>query len=300
MTEPVIIEAAINGATTKERNPHVPVTPEEIAADALRCFDAGASIVHNHIDRYGTTVAAAAERYLEGWRPILAARPDALVYPTVHFGTSISYEHLIPLAESGLLRLGIVDPGSVNLGSTDAEGLPTGGFVYANSFDAVRRAFEICRAWRLGPSLAIYEPGFLRTTVAWWRAGRLPPGTMVKLYFSTERGLFGAPFGLPPTTKALDAYLEILAPTALPWAVSLAGGDVVNSEVAEAALERGGHLHLGLEFYGGEGEPTNADLVGAAVAACRATGRGVATPAAAARILGLPRTRPAAQMGERT
>ena len=288
MTEPVIIEAAINGATTKEQNPHVPVTPEEIAADSLRCIEAGAAIIHNHIDRYRTTEAEAAARYLEGWRPVLEARPDALVYPTVHFGTTIGYEHLIPLAASGLLRVGIVDPGSVNLGSTDEEGLPSGGFVYANSFDAVRRAFEICRDHRLGPSLAIYEPGFLRATLAWWRAGRLPAGTMVKLYFSTERGLFGAPFGLPPTRTALEAYLELLAPTPLPWAVSVVGGDVTKSDVASAALERGGHLHLGLEFYGGEGQPSNTELVEGAVALCRAAGRPVATPSQAAEILGLP------------
>ena len=45
---PVIIEAAINGIGTKERNPHVPIGPEEIAGCALRCFDAGAAIVHAH------------------------------------------------------------------------------------------------------------------------------------------------------------------------------------------------------------------------------------------------------------
>ena len=48
MTTPVMIEVAVNGVTTKERNPHVPSTPEEIAADAIRCIDAGASIVHIH------------------------------------------------------------------------------------------------------------------------------------------------------------------------------------------------------------------------------------------------------------
>jgi len=288
VTEPAIIEAAINGATTKDRNPHVPVTPEEIAADALRCIESGAAVIHNHIDRTGVSEKEAAERYLEGWRPVLQARPDALVYPTVHFGTAIGYEHLIPLAASGLLRVGIVDPGSVNLGSTDEDGLPVGGFVYANSFDAIARAFEICREHKLGPSLAIYEPGFLRTALAWYRAGRLPAGTMVKLYFSTDRGLFGAPFGLPPTRMALEAYLELLEPTSLPWAVSVVGGDVTKSQVATDALQRGGHLHLGLEFYGGDGQPSNTELVEAAVALCHAAGRPVATPEQAAEILGLP------------
>ena len=46
--QPVLIEAAINGGTTKARNPNVPMTPDEIRADALRCFDAGATIVHAH------------------------------------------------------------------------------------------------------------------------------------------------------------------------------------------------------------------------------------------------------------
>ena len=289
--EPVIIEAAINGATTKERNPNVPRTPEEIAADALATIEAGAAVIHNHIDLGGLSEAEAAERYLEGWRPVLAARPDALLYPTVHFGPPLGYEHLIPRAASGMLRMGLCDPGSVNLGRVDEAGVPTGGIVYANSFEQIGRALDICREQRLGPSLAIYEPGFLRATLAWWRAGRLPAGAMVKLYFSSEQGLTGAPFGLPPTAAALDAYLELLEGCDLPWAVSLAGGDVVASEVALLALERGGHLHLGLEFFGGPRTPTNVELVTEAVALCDKAGRPVATPDQAASILRLPRGR---------
>ena len=291
MPGPVIIEAAINGATSKRVNRHVPVEPDEIAQDALACFEAGAAIVHNHIDLLGVDEAVAAERYLEGWRPVFDQRPDALVYPTVHFGATIGYEHLILLAEAGL-RLGLADPGSVNLGGVDADGVPKGRFVYANSFDAIDRALEICRDYELGPSLAIYEPGFLRAALAWWRAGKLPCGSMFKLYFSTERGYLGAPFGLPPTVTALDAYLEILDGCDVPWAVSCVGGDVVTSAVAQPALERGGHLHLGLEFFGGERTPTNVELVTEAVALCASLGRSVATSDEAAAILGLPRPSP--------
>jgi uncharacterized protein (DUF849 family) len=285
---PVIIEAAINGQTSKERNPNVPRSPEEISADALACIEAGAAIIHNHIDRPVHTETEAAERYLEGWRPVLDSRPDALLYPTIHFGPPMSYEHLVPLAESGLLRIGLTDPGSVNLGGVDAQGVPRGGFVYSNSFENIARAFEICSTHRLGPSLAVYEPGFLRTTLAWWRAGRLPRGAMVKLYFSTEQGLLGAPFGLPPTVKALEAYLEILDGCDLPWAVSVVGGDVTAFEIGRLALRRGGHLHLGLEFYAGPDAPTNADLVMRAVELCLESGRPVATPHQAAEALHLP------------
>ncbi len=286
---PVIIEAAINGVTTKERNPNVPRTPEEISIDALACLEAGAAIIHNHIDLFAVSEEEAAERYLEGWRPVLGARPDALLYPTIHFGSSMNYEHLIPLAESGMVRIGLTDPGSVNLGGVGDDDIPRGSFVYTNSFDVIARGFGICTTHRLGPSLAIYEPGFLRTTLAWWRAGRLPAGAMIKLYFGAERGLLGAPFGLPPTVSALDVYLEMLDGCDLPWAVSVVGGDVTDCEIAPVALERGGHLHLGLEFYGGPGTPTNAELVARAVELCGVAKRPVATPQEAGVILRLPR-----------
>ncbi len=287
---PVIIEVAINGLKSQRDNPHVPVAPAEVAEVALACVEAGAAIVHNHIDRYGLTEQEAAERYLEGWRPVLAERPDALIYPTIHFSDGLSYEHQIPLAASGLSRLGIVDPGSVNLGGVDAAGVPSGGIVYGNSYDTIARAFRICEEHRLGPSMAIYEPGFLQTVVAWWRAGRLPAGSMIKLYFSSDTGYMGAPFGLPPTATALDAYLEILGDCDVPWAVSLVGGDLIASDLAGLALERGGHLHVGLEFYGGDRQPSNVELVTEAVDRCANAGRPVATPDEAAAILGLPRT----------
>src|ERR1700722_19804265 len=70
MAQPAIIEVAINGVTTKERNPNVPRTPDEIATDALACFEAGAAIIHNHIDLTGISEAEAAERYLEAWRGV--------------------------------------------------------------------------------------------------------------------------------------------------------------------------------------------------------------------------------------
>src|SRR6059036_1974004 len=44
----IIIKACLNGARGREQNPNVPWTPAEVAAEAKRCADAGASIVHFH------------------------------------------------------------------------------------------------------------------------------------------------------------------------------------------------------------------------------------------------------------
>ena len=293
---PVIIEAAINGIASKARNPHVPCTPREISADALACLEAGAAIVHNHIDQLGDGAAAAA-RYLEGWRPVLAARPEAVLYPTVGVGADVQarYAHIPLLAAACAMRQSLFDPGSVNLGGIGADGLPGGAvdFVYANSFNDVRHMAALCDAHRLGPSIAIFEPGFLRVVLAYQRAGRLPRGAFVKLYFGGDFDYLGGAgkgvsFGLPPTRAALDAYLEMLAGCDVPWAVAVIGGDVIASGLARLALERGGHLRVGLEDYAGPRQPTNAELVLEAAALARAVGRTVASCEAAARLLNLP------------
>ncbi len=284
---PVIIEAALNGATTKATNPHVPISPEELAADALACLQAGAAIIHVHCSPVGGPDDEVAERYLQTFRQVWAERPDALIYPTINFGTGgLSFGHLRLLSAEGL-RIGVLDPGSANLGRRDDAGLPSGTFVYANSFDRINEIFALHDELQLGPSLAIYEPGFLRTTLMYHRAGRLPQGSMVKLYLSTDRGLMGAPFGLPPTRAGLEAYLEMLDGTGLAWAVSVVGGDLGRSQIAPLALQRGGHLHLGLEFYGGERTPSNVDLVREAAQVCDSAGRPVATCRQAAQLLGL-------------
>lgn len=297
MSTPVVIEAAINGETRPERNPNAPRKPEEIVADVFRCLDAGASIIHAHAEDMQLTGRQGAEGYLAAWRTILAERPGTLWYPTLAIGKDMaeSISHIDVLVEEVGMRLGLCDPGSTNIGGPDEEGLPV-GMVYANSYEDVRTCFAQCERHGLGPSLAIYEPGWLRTVLAFHRAGRLPRGSMVKLYFGADYGLFatrpGVSFGLAPTEHALLAYLDLLEGTGLPWSVSVWGGDLFDTPVARLALERGGHLHVGLEeHFHPERKPTNTEIVEQAVALCREVGRSVASRADAEKILDLPPAR---------
>lgn len=292
--DPVIIEAAINGVGGKGRSPKIPRSPDQITADALACLDAGAAIIHAHNRSLRLVGQAAVDEYVEAWEPVLAERPDALWYPTgvVADTTAERLEHHELLADLGLIRMAFVDPGSANTGWMGDDGLPTGG-TYINTYDHIRAAFEVCERRRLAPAIAIYEPGWLSTTLTYQRAGRLPAGSMVKLYFGDEYGILGrsigVSFGLPPTENALLAYLDMLDGSGLPWSVSVWGGDLMKTPVARLALERGGHLHVGLEeFADPDRQPTNVELVEEAVALCAEAGRPVADCTETARLLRVP------------
>jgi 3-keto-5-aminohexanoate cleavage enzyme len=72
----------------------------------------------------------------------------------------------------------------------------------------------------------------------------------------------------------------------LPWGVAILGGDILDTPIARAALERGGHLRVGLEDdpLG----PPNVEQVQKAVALCAEVGRPLATPEQAREMLGMP------------
>jgi uncharacterized protein (DUF849 family) len=282
---PLIIEASLNGVRTRGENPHVPLAPAEIRADARRCAASGASIIHAHSDDITLTGEAAAAAYLEAWRPLLNERPSMLWYPTFALASEYAARigHIELISREAPLPLMAVDPGSTNIGVPGADGLPTGS-PYVNSYEDISSAFELCERLRLGPMVAIFEPGFLRTALAHHLRGTLPSGALIKLYFGD-----GVSFGLPPTRPALLAYLEMLEGTGLPWAVSVWGGDVLATPIAQLAVERGGHLVVGLEpFADPNRTPTNVELVTEAAALAAKVGRPVAGEAESRALLGLP------------
>ncbi|MBO4254085.1 3-keto-5-aminohexanoate cleavage protein [Streptomyces griseorubiginosus] len=290
----VIVEVAINGGRPKAANPRVPRTPEEISLDTLACLEAGASIVHNHNDdpNFGGTGRHDAEPYLAAWRPVLAQRPDAILYPTMEGGgthTTIKTRtaHLEELAAAGVLKMAIVDMGTTNMGGLDERGVPTASDdLFINTNGDAHYMFDLCRRHQLGPSIGIIEPGSIRVLLAFWRNGLLPQGAMVRLMFGGENALCG----LPPTPAALDLYLELLEPTGLPWSVAIIGGNPLDLPLAAYALERGGHLRIGLED---NPTPTgsNSTLVQQALDLINTTSRPLATTAVTKTVLGLPETR---------
>jgi len=289
---PLIIEASLNGSTSKAKNPHVPYSDDEIVADALACMEAGAALIHNHTDEsiMGGSGELDVERYARPWRKLLSIRNDAILTPTMPVGqegvsVETRYSHVEAMAKEGLLAQGLCDPGTFNMSLLDEEGLfAATTLLYRNDMHDSRYYVEACRRLNIGLSISIFEPGFLKFILAYYRSNRLPPGALVKLYFASD----DLPFGLPPTAASLHAYLGMLGDCKLPWSVSSFGADCVGCGLAEEAIKHGGHVQVGLEPYAGNRQPTNVELVEEVVALAKQYGRPVATPAQAAQILQLP------------
>jgi uncharacterized protein (DUF849 family) len=77
----------------------------------------------------------------------------------------------------------------------------------------------------------------------------------------------------------------MLADTPLPWGVAVLGGSILDTPIAERALERGGHLRVGLEDDASG--PANVDQVARAVELSTKLGRPVATCAQTRELLAL-------------
>lgn len=253
MGKPAIwLEAALNGPWSRERQPEIPVTADEIVEQAVACANEGASIIHFH--PYDPATGRQRDAY-EIYAPIIERireQVDVVCYGTLPFAGDVDalepmtaeqrFSAVDRLASSGLLEWSVVDPGSTNI-STLAE-LPSGreGFIYANPDSHIRHGLSLCRQHGLVPSYAIYEPGFMRLGAALKRCYPGVPQPVYRLMFSDTLS-----FGFPPKPWAIDAYLELLAEAdpGAPWMVAGLGAQI--APLIDEIVYRGGHVRVGLE-----------------------------------------------------
>jgi 3-keto-5-aminohexanoate cleavage enzyme len=252
MARGVWLEVALNGPWSRVRQPQIPITADEIVADAIACVNAGASILHFHA--YDPATGRQRDDY-DIYAPIIErirSRADVICYPTIPFaGSTDSPNPLTPaqrfaaveqLLLAGLIEWAVVDPGSTNI--THYADIPDGreGFVYANPESHVRYGLALAQKHRMTPAYAIYEPGFIRLGAALHKAYPGAPTPMYRLMFSEQMS-----FGFPPTEWALDAYLKLLdrEGRGAPWMVAGLGVEI--EPLIEATVRRGGHVRVGLE-----------------------------------------------------
>jgi uncharacterized protein (DUF849 family) len=249
----VIIEVGLNEAVTAATHPYVPQQPSECAADARRCADAGAAIVHWHAtDAAGVPRLADADLYgatLDEIAGCVLAYPS---YPTdVPDTVDARLAHCLTLRAKHHLELGPLDVSTVNLVLWDpstADLAPieplSGHEVIRNSLPFV--AAGLTRYYEVGlvPTIAAFDIGSTRTIAALLQAGILHEPALIKIF------LWGNPaIGPEPSVEALDLHLRQLPKHLdVEWLVVPYGiADRTHIEaIARAALDRGGSLRLGI------------------------------------------------------
>jgi len=248
----VILEVAISGSTTKKINPAVPETAAELADEAIKCLDAGATIVHAHTNKPSENVAEAVQAYVDAFTPVRKKHPYAILYPTANFNPAVYHKnrtvwppeiqsgHYRPLAEAGLANMILLDTGVVPLAVYDKNGLiPEKGFWWYGFWPGDNQiVIDTCNDFGCGTSISVFEPGWMKNVVAMARAGTLPRGSKLNIYFA-DYGFAGM---APPIPEALQLYLHMIEGLDLKWSVGLVAHDIMDTPLARMALERGGQF----------------------------------------------------------
>lgn len=281
---PVMIESAINGNQMRDRNPHVPWSPEEIATDAIEACEAGASLIHFHVRDTATGAwVHDVPTYADTIRRIRAGC-DAMLWPTLANGDdpAVRYEHMFGLSADPATKpdLGLCDPGTVNLAGYDpATKQLRGERTYHNSYESSRYFLKACQSLGLRPTVQVFDASFLRAALVFLEQGLLTEPLLIKFYLGGPR----VPVGLPPARASLEAYLHLLQGVRCHWFAGALGADI--APLIPDIVELGGHVRLGFEDHLHADGPTppwtNREIVLRAAQAIRALGFEVATVAQA-------------------
>lgn len=274
MSTPMVITAAMVGAeTTREQTPHLPMTAEEIAEDAVRCREAGAAMVHLHVRTADGKPSQDAELFRAAIRAI-RKRTDVLIQTSTGGAVGMSVdERCGPLTLTGEDRpdMATLTTGTVNFGEE----------VFWNPRPLVRDIARRIRAIGLRPELECFDVGMID------EARYLAKEGLVDLPAHFDFVL-GVPGTLQPRPEVLDLMIASL-PEGSTWTVAGVGRHQL--PYVDEAAKRGGNARVGLEdnIYVSKGvlAKGNWELVAEAAKRARANGREPATPEQARKLLRL-------------
>jgi 3-keto-5-aminohexanoate cleavage enzyme len=278
-SRPVVITAALTGVlATREQCPAIPYTPVEIADEAKRAADAGASIVHIH----ARNPEGGPEWRVETFAEILSevrARTNVIVnFSTGAIG--IPPEQRIAHIRDLRPDIGALNMGSMNYAIySEKKKAFYHDHVFANPFKDIQFFLEAMNGAGVRPELECFDTGHIANTAPLIDMGVLRP----PYQFSLIMGVLG---GIPGTTRHLTNQVDTL-PADSHWQVI--GIGLNQWSLVAAAISMGGNVRVGLEdnFYVEEGTmaKSNGDLVQKAARLVRDLGRGVATVDEARKIL---------------
>ena len=277
-----IITAALTGVlTTRTQSPAIPYTPDEIAEEARRSVEAGASIVHIHARQDDGRPAYEVDTYARIDAAVRARCSDVIInYSTGAVG--VSREERV--AHIAALRpdMAALNMGSMNYAIYSAKHKAFyHDHVFANPFADILFFLEAMNAAGTRPEMECFDTGHIHNAMPLIDMGALRP----PYQFSLIMGVLG---GIPGTTKHLVQQVDTL-PSGAHWQVIGIGGR--QWPLVAAAVTLGGNVRVGLEdnLYIAPGQlaQSNGELVAKAAELVRLVGGEVASVGEAREMLQL-------------
>jgi 3-keto-5-aminohexanoate cleavage enzyme len=261
--------------TTKDQNPNVPITPDEIAADGLECVKAGASILHIHVrDAKGVNVMDKdifVEVVGKIREKVAAAGLDVVINVTTS-GSKFTYEQRMSHLALVKPEMCSYDPGTMNWGNS---------YVFLNEPKFLEELGTLSQELGVKPEIEIFDAGMIGNTNHYLKNGFLK----APLHCQFVLGVAG---GMPGTVESL-AYLLPKIPAGSTWSISGIGKYHMPCMLMGLAEGCDG-LRVGLEdniFFEKGVLATNPQLVARAVELGKLAGREIANAAETREILGL-------------
>jgi 3-keto-5-aminohexanoate cleavage enzyme len=276
-----VITAALTGVlATREQCPAIPYTPKEIAEEARRAADAGASIVHIHARKPDGGPDWSVETFAEIFAEVRARSDVVINFSTGAVG--IPPEERIAHIRDLRPEMAALNMGSMNYAIySEKRKVFLHDHVFANPFRDIQLFLETMNKAGVRAEMECFDAGHIGNARPFIHMGVLEP----PLQFSLIMGVLG---GIPGTTRHLIDQVDSL-PAGSHWQVI--GISLNQWPLVAAAIPMGGNVRVGLEdnFYIEEGRMagSNGELVEKAARLCRDLGREVASIAEARSQLGL-------------
>jgi uncharacterized protein (DUF849 family) len=287
MSRPVIISCALTGGgDTTGLSPHVPVTPEQIANEALAARAAGAAIVHIHVrDPETGKPSREAALYGEVVRRIRGAGSDVLINLTTGAGGRFVPDaedpnrNAIPGMASPEERMAHVLELRPDICSLDIGTMNFSSYAFLNLPEHVERMARAIREAGVKPELEVFDLGHAAFARHLCERGVFADPPWLQL-------CLGIPWGAPASTESMQA-LQRMVPAGGCW--SAFGISRHQFPMVAQAVLLGGHVRVGLEdnlyLTRGQLSPGNAPMVERAARIVRELDAEVATPAQARELL---------------
>jgi 3-keto-5-aminohexanoate cleavage enzyme len=276
-----IITCAVTGVLADRRVcPGIPYTPVEIAEEAKRAYDAGASVVHVHARNddgtptYDPAVFARIKEEIQKRCPIL------LNWSTGTASEDVSLQ--VAAIEGPTPAMAALNMGTMNYAKYSEKRKDfVFDMVFPNRYEKIIRLLKAMNAAGVKPELECFDTGHTHGLWPLIDMGLLKP----PFQFSFILNVLG---GIPATVESLQLQTKLMPPES-EWEVI--GISKPQWKMIAAALVMGGNIRAGLEdnlyLPSGEMARSNGDLIETAARMVRDVGRKVATVEQAKHILRL-------------